>query len=83
MEAFSEVSVIVCEAMGMPYDPALQDAGFESELDARAVIAFKYTLEPGSDGGLCPVPSSGPGSMPCSVSGCQLFGSPWSAAASA
>jgi hypothetical protein len=82
MEANSNAAVIIAEGLGVPYDPALQDAGFEDGIDARNVMAFKYTLEPAGDGGLCPVPTSGPGSMPCSVSGCQLFGSPWSAAAS-
>jgi len=83
MEAYSNAAVIIAEGLGVPYDPALQDAGFEDGIDARNVTAFKYTLEPGGDGGLCPVPTSGPGSMPCAVAGCRLFGSPWSAAASA
>jgi hypothetical protein len=82
METFSEVSVVICEAMGMPYDPALHDAGFESDIDARNVMAFKYTPSQGG-GGLCPVPTSGPGSMPCSFTGCSMFGWPWSATASA
>lgn len=84
MEAYIDVSVIVAGALGVPYDPALEDAGFESRADARKVMAFKYTLEPADNGGLCPVPATGPGSMPCAGSsgGCDIFASPWRAAAS-
>ena len=84
MEAYADVWVIVADALGIPYEPALQDAGFESRFDSRKVTAFKYTLHPGDRGGLCPVPASGPSSMPCSGSsgGCDLFSSPWSGAAS-
>lgn len=84
MEAYIDVSVIVADALGLPYDPTLEDAGFESRADARKVMAFKYTLEPADNGGLCPVPATGPGSMPCAGSsgGCDIFASPWRAAAS-
>jgi hypothetical protein len=62
--------VIICEAMGMPYDPVLHDAGFESDIDARNVMAFKDVTEEADVAGLC-------------RGGERLFYSPWSARASA
>jgi hypothetical protein len=83
MEIYSDVAAIISEATGMPYDPALQDAGFASEIDAFYVTAFKDILAEAVDGGLCPVPDSGPASMPCISKGCLLFVSPWSVRTSA
>lgn len=73
----------VASELGLAHDPTLQDAGFESGIDARNVHAFTDTLQPADAGGLCPVPSSDSESMPCAkVMGCYLFASPWSVAAS-
>ena len=71
MEAYSEIAVIISEALGIPYDPALLDAGSDSEIDARNVVAFKMLT---SKEGLCPA-----------IEGLDvfLFFSPWTAKASA
>lgn len=71
LEAYSQVAAIISEALGVPYDPSLQDAGFDSGIDGRNIVAFKYVID---DDGLCPH-AWGP-----SV---YMFSSPWSASASA
>lgn len=71
MEAYVQVAAVISEAMGIPYDPALEDAGFDSEIEGRNVAAFGYVIE---EDGLCPE---------FSTFNFHLFSSPWSLRASA
>lgn len=71
MEGNAALAAIIIEALGIPYDPALLDAGFESEIDARKTLAFKEIIDKDS---ICPNPAN---------PRLHLFGSPWSAKASA
>lgn len=71
MEGNAALAAIISEALDIPYDPALLDAGFESEIDARNILAFKDIIDKGS---ICPNPKN---------LRSHVFGSPWSAKASA
>jgi hypothetical protein len=43
MESWAEVAAIITERLGLPYDPALLDAGYESGHDSSLVTAFSNT----------------------------------------
>jgi hypothetical protein len=70
MESYAEVATIIAEGLGLPYDPAFLDRGFESSDDSSLVSAFAHTGNRKSRGALCPQ----------SVGG-KMFYSPWSVAA--
>ena len=74
LEAYASAAAIISEAMAIPYDPELLDAGFESEIEARNVIAFREVTQFAKEGGLCPASATRTD---------NLFYSPWSARASA
>jgi hypothetical protein len=69
MPVFTEQAAIAANALGINYEPAMQDAGFDNGFEARHVPAFRSVAGDPDAAPLCPA----------SV---YLFCSPWSARAS-
>jgi hypothetical protein len=76
LESYAEVAAIITERMGLPYDPALLDAGYESSRDSSLVDAFAHAGNLGSSGALCPEFDPSP-----NVTSGKMFRGPWSVAA--
>jgi hypothetical protein len=84
MVAYAEVAAIITEWLGLPYDSALLDAGYESRFDSALVSAFANTGNNSLRGGRYQLPGAlCPEFDPATDKWIgKMFASPWSGAAS-